>query len=191
VSGRSRPTLGSAVVVGASLVLLVAGDLACRSSGDTRAESGAASASASTVAVVDPVPSSVAPSKSLELSGTYVTERAMIEMKREEGRQAAWDQDDGKEGTGPGTLAVSIDDRGTARGTAEGAMGAQIVRGVLDGDTLRLTLGPEGGGEGRSFSGILVAERRGDEFRGDLRASSGDSRLVRRGTATLTRRASP
>lgn len=187
---RARSGFGTALVAGISLVLLLGGVPACRRPGGTT-DRGAPSASAAASAAVAPITPSAKPPSSLELSGTYVAERAVIEMTRGEGRQVAWDQDDGKEGAGTGKLAVRIDEEGTARGTAEGVLGGQIVRGILDGDTLRLTLVPEVAGQERSFSGVLVAERRGEEFQGDLRASSGDSKLVRRGTATLSRRVSP
>ncbi len=201
MSARSCPAralLGHAgrdLLAGLALILATADLAACRGSGgpaagDTAA-SAATSASASASAVVTANLPGAAPARRLELTGTYLVERAAIEMTREEGREAAWDQDDGTQGSGPGKLALTVDEQGTVRGTAVGALGAQGIRGVLDGDTLRLLLDPEVGREGSSFSGVVTAERRGEEFRGDLRASSGDSHLIRRGTVVLTRRSAP
>jgi len=181
----------------AGLVLILATTVlaACRGSSGPAAGEAAASAAAPTFASASVAraahPVGAVPARRVELTGTYLVERAAIEMTPEEGREAAWDQDDGTQGSGPGTLALTVDEQATVRGQAAGALGAQGVRGVLDGDALRLLLEPEAGREGRHFSGVVTAERRGDEFRGDLRASSGDSHLIRRGTVVLTRRPAP
>ncbi|MBN2192752.1 MAG: hypothetical protein JW751_08025 [Polyangiaceae bacterium] len=176
-----------AQVLASVLALAVAGG--CKRASESAPEGGVATAFTS-VAAARPAPSAFAAARTA-FAGTYLTERFVIEMTPEQGRIPAWDREDGKEGSGPGTLAITLDERGTVRGTAAGALGEQTVNGVLDRDTLRLTLAPVAGRSGRVFSGVIIAEREGNGYAGTLRASSGDSTLVRQGTVSVSPRNGP
>jgi len=109
-------------------------------------------------------------------------------MKPEDGAIAAWGQDDGKAFAGKGELSLRISPDGAVAGTAQGALGAQRVVGMLDGDHLRLQLLPAATGSGESVAqGTWVGERQGASFAGKLHAASGDGTKVREGTLALNR----
>lgn len=117
--------------------------------------------------------------------GTYNSALHRIELPTKQGGLAEWAADDGRRGTGPGTLSITPGADGTATGTAEGPLGSADLRGAFDGDSLSLRLVPKT--EEGSFSGVIVAHRDGDRLVGTLRAATPDGRMAREGTIALTR----
>lgn len=115
-------------------------------------------------------------------SGTY--EAALERVVLPVGGIRAWKEDDGAAGAGKGTLSVEVSADGSARGEATGPLGAQTLRGIADEHGLRLTLAPKEP-DVRGFSGTLVAAKSADRVTGQLRASSGDSLVVRKASVEL------
>jgi hypothetical protein len=113
-------------------------------------------------------------------SGEYQARVAAVEIKV--GALKEWAKDDGKLASGPGKLALTIDDAGLVEGTSEGALGAGHVSGKVEGDTLRVQLSPS---DDAGLHGVLVATRNGDGFKGSIEASSGDSLRVRTASIEL------
>jgi len=112
--------------------------------------------------------------------GNYEAKLAPVEIKV--GAVKEWGTDDGKAMSGPGKLALTIDDDGVVDGTSEGALGASHASGKVEDDTLRVTLAPT---DTSGLRGVLVATKEGDGFRGSIEASSGDSLKVRQAPIEL------
>ncbi len=121
--------------------------------------------------------------------GKYDARRHALDVAPDAGRLRAWDEDDGKQAVGVGELEVVVDATGVVTGTAKGVLGNLSVTGAVEGDSVRLRLLSPAGGDDPVFAGYLVAERHGDQLRGVLQASSGDSALVRRAEVELQKRA--
>ena len=117
---------------------------------------------------------------SANFSGQYEAKLAPVEVTV--GAVKEWAADDGKLASGPGKLALQIDDDGVVVGTSEGALGAGQVSGRVDADTLRVQLSPN---DDTGLHGVLVASRDGEGFKGSIQASSGDSLRVRQATVEL------
>lgn len=170
----------------ACLALAAATALACREQA-TPAPEAAPSAAPSSRAVTAPSATAGAAERAWyegSWSGTY--ESALHRIELPVGGVRAWKDDDGKAGSGTGTLNLSIAQDGRVSGEAEGPLGPLTVSGELDGETLRVHLAPDGGG-GKDFRGVLVAGREGDRLRGTLRASTGDSLVVRAAPVELNK----
>ena len=98
-----------------------------------------------------------------------------------------WQKDPGQPGTGAGTLKVSIDAQGQAEAQTDGALGRLQGTGAVEGDSLRVRLTPVES-DPSGFSGLLNASREGDGWVGNLRASSGDSKVVRSADVKLEKK---
>ena len=119
-------------------------------------------------------------------SGTYETRSHRIDLSTKVGGLAEWAADDGKRGSGAGTLSLVAGADGTVTGVATGPLGNVDLRGAFDGDALAVRFAPKDADDG-AFSGVLVARRDGDAIAGDLNASSPDGRSARSGTVKLHR----
>jgi hypothetical protein len=117
-------------------------------------------------------------------SGSYKAERYEIELPV--GRVPAWSKDDGSAASGPGELKLTVDEQGAVTGTAKGALGPQNVRGQVIDESLRLELIPEEPSP-ETLRGAGLVERSGDAVKGELRASSGNSLIVRKASIELTK----
>jgi hypothetical protein len=114
--------------------------------------------------------------------GGFQAELLRIEMAA--GGVKEWKQDDGKQGSGPGTLSLDVAADGSASGHASGALGQLSIVGRVEGDRAALQLiSAESGG----FHGVIVAAQTPDGMKGTLNASSGDSLQVRQAAVTFTR----
>lgn len=163
----------------ALLLLLLAG---CRN--ETKSEPAppvptAAPASASVSAPAAPVDK---PWFEGAWQGTFDAALYRIEMPT--GGVKEWKSDDGKQASGKGQLAVEVSADGTASGVAKGALGELTVSGRFEGDRAALSLAPVTPG---GFQGVILAARSGEDLKGPLSASSGDSLQVRRADVTLSR----
>jgi hypothetical protein len=167
----------------APTVVLFVSALSCNKS-EQPAEKQAATASATPAAPAPPQ----APWYVGRWSGKYESRRYEMKMPRAEGAVREWADDPGKAGAGSGTLAIEVNDGGTAAGTATGPLGELIATGAVENDALTLQLRPAktGSPTAEVFNGFIVAKREGAALKGSLRASSGDGVLVRDGTVELT-----
>lgn len=118
-------------------------------------------------------------------SGKVTVARQELDVAADAGRLRVWDQDDGAVATGEGALTVTFDAAGIASGRASGPLGELVVTGAVEGDAVRLALVPAAASVA-AFTGYVVLNRKGDELEGVLKASSGDSALVRRAAVKLT-----
>lgn len=118
-------------------------------------------------------------------SGTYHAELQPIVMQRAEGMVPAWAADDGKNAAGLGKLELDVDPDGLAQGRSEGPLGILDATGMVDHDTLRVSLVPRATEPSKAFHGFLVGTRSDKGISGNLQASSGDSLVVRKATVEL------
>jgi hypothetical protein len=156
-------------------------------------ESSSTGASTAAVAPAPPA-SSVAPAKARPwYAGTWSGTYDAVSNQPEPGPGALreWAKDDGQAAIGKGTLELTVDDEGVARGKASGPLGAHAVSGSADSDTLRLVLAPETTADAKSFRGAVVVKREGELLRGTLRAGSGDGATLRRAGLELRRQPPP
>jgi hypothetical protein len=123
-------------------------------------------------------------------SGSYESQHYLIEMSKKQGGVKAWADDPGEAGAGDGKLTLTINEDRQVTGTSQGALGDLLAAGELDGDRLRVALSPRdprGQEPSASYSGTLIAMRRGDALEGRIQASSGDSKTVRDAPVELTK----
>ncbi|HLV21203.1 MAG TPA: hypothetical protein VKZ49_09985 [Polyangiaceae bacterium] len=99
-----------------------------------------------------------------------------------------WESDAGTQGVGSGSLSLEIDEAGAVSGRSEGALGALSASGQAEEEHVRVRLTPEQPG---GFSGVLVLERAGENAKGRLHASTGDSLNVRVSEVELTKGSGP
>lgn len=159
----------------------------CKESGQATPPAPPASAAAATPSAQAPVPA--APSAEAWYAGTwrgtYDSSPHRIELTTKQGGLPEWAVDDGRRGTGSGTLTITPGNDGTAAGATEGPLGNAELRGAFDGDTLALRLVPRT--DDGAFSGVMVAHREGDRVVGTFQASTPDGRVAREGKIALTR----
>jgi hypothetical protein len=129
-----------------------------------------------------------APSAAGAWTGSYEARQYRIEMSKKEGAVREWAEDKGNSHTGKGSLTVDIAENGTASGSATGPLGELSIAGELDGELLRLRFAPVSSEQAPAFTGVLLAEREGEAFTGRLKASSGDSLIVREALVTLRKK---
>lgn len=155
--------------------------IGCKKGGGIAPDPGASSATASASAV----PEKPKPWYQGTWSGAYQVALHRVELPA--GGVREWKTDDGGVASGPGTIQIDVDAEGSASGKAEGALGTLQVRGLADDEGLRLELLPASKPEPGAFRGVLVATREDDKLRGTLRASTGDSLVVRAAEIELHR----
>jgi hypothetical protein len=116
----------------------------------------------------------------------YRAGRAAVDVPR--GLPAkTWQGDDGSSATGDGRIELHVEPAGQVRGTAEGPLGKLVLRGIVDGDVLRVGVTPADPSEAPAFGGVLVAVLEQDLFVGELRVASGDGSLVRASSLRISR----
>lgn len=118
-------------------------------------------------------------------TGSYEAKKQPIEMSKKEGAVWQWEKDDGGTGSGKGTLSLTVAEDGAITGTASGALGEQVVSGRVVDEEFRLRLKPKDMADIEAFGGTMTGKRDGDEVKGELKASSGDSINVRKASVTL------
>ncbi len=99
----------------------------------------------------------------------------------------AWASDKGEVAVGEGTLELTITESGLLKGTMKGALGDLVVAGMADGDAVNGNFSSEQP-EPTTMSGTIELTKKGDALEGELRASSGDAKLVRRATLSLKKK---
>jgi hypothetical protein len=114
-----------------------------------------------------------------EWTGTYDARHYLIEMSKKEGAVREWEADKGEAHSGKGELLLRIAEDGSVSGSSTGPLGELVITGEFDGERLRLRLSPVNPEKQPAFFGHLLAERKGEVFKGRLQASSGDSLTVR------------
>ena len=100
---------------------------------------------------------------------------------------AKWKGEEGNEGVGEGKLALDVTADGRVTGTVDGALGAGLVDGRLDGDTLAATIRRQDPTD-NGFYGTISAKITADKGEGTLQASRGNAGLVREGKLTLAKK---
>lgn len=136
-------------------------------------------------------PSSEAPpSPKSDLQGAWTsafkTERAKVTLDPGVSDKA-WASDKGETAVGDGTLELSIAENGTVKGSLKGSLGDLVLHGMADGDHVNGTF-TAAQPEPATFSGTVELTKKGDALEGELRASSGDAKLVRRATLSLKKK---
>jgi hypothetical protein len=161
----------------AFLVVAVLLGLGCEKK-TTPAPPTAASTHSPSVASAASAPSAAAAQTKNDLVGSfmgkYSAKAFQIEVENSGVRE--WKKNEGKAGVGDGNLKLQVADDGVVSGSVDGALGTLLANGKLDGSTLKADLRPS---EGDGFRGLLVAEKQGSGFHGNIRASTGDSLNVR------------
>jgi hypothetical protein len=155
------------------------------------ADPSAASATAAASASARPVPNGTAGAESRDpllgrWTASYRAGRAAVDVPR--GLPAkTWQGDDGASAVGEGRIELQVEQAGQVRGTAEGPLGKLVLRGVVDGDVLRVGVTPAEPSAEPAFGGVLVAVLEQGLFVGELRVANGDGTLVRAATLRLSR----
>ncbi|MCC6522076.1 MAG: hypothetical protein IT373_05395 [Polyangiaceae bacterium] len=144
--------------------------------------SGTASGTASAEAVAPAVPEAGA------WHGTYQAEKDTVFVPEKVPYHGAWAKDDGKQAVGPGKVELTVAPDGQVTGTASGALGDQVIRGVVEGGALRLGLTAKDPRDPAAMSGILTGSLKGDKLVGTLQVASADASLVRQAPVELARR---
>lgn len=148
------------------------------------------SPSAAPSAAAAPSASAAAPAKPW-YAGTWAGEYTAkaFKVENEPGAVKEWIKDDGTKASGPGKLTLRIAVDGSIEGESEGALGALQASGLIDGETVRVSLraSPEATRDTPSFSGTLIGSRKGDVIEGRVQASSGDSLTVREASFALAK----
>ena len=119
--------------------------------------------------------------------GEYAVSNVKPAISRKEGAPEQWEKDDGAALAGKGTLTLQVDFNNVVSGSAEGALGAQTLRGFCDDTTLRVQLGSAGDEVGKIQNAYFVADISGNQAAGTLAAATGDSLLRRSGPVTVRR----
>jgi hypothetical protein len=122
-------------------------------------------------------------------TGSYQSVPRRVEMKKSEGLLKEWAEDDGGVATGEGKVTLRIDEAGSVEGESKGALGDLVASGEVDENTLRVRLKPADLAAQHALSGVLLAEKQGAAFAGTMKASTGDSLVVREATIKLEKSA--
>lgn len=175
------------VACGESTVTTSSADPATKGSSTTTSAPGQG---ASSVKGSSPAPSAAAPIPKSNLAGTwtapFVSERAKLTL--DPGVfDKAWAADEGKDAVGDGTLELTIEEDGRVKGKLGGALGELTLAGMADGDVVNATFSSERP-EPTTFAGTIELAKKGDALEGELRASNGDAKIVRRATLTLKKK---
>jgi hypothetical protein len=121
-------------------------------------------------------------------TGTYQASLFKIELSEAEGALKEWAQDDPSAFTGSGTLRLSVTEDHQVSGKLDGPLGNLVATGEVDGETLRVSLEPAARAPADRVShATLIAQRRGEAFEGQLRASTGNSLKVRVAAVVLSK----
>ncbi len=120
-----------------------------------------------------------------EWRGPFQAELARVTLDPGVG-DATWAKDKGTDAVGKGQLELTVANDGQVRGKLTGALGELTFVGVAEGALVHGTFSAEKP-EPASMSGTIELALTGEALGGELRASSGDAKLVRRATLTLKR----
>ena len=181
------------------LLLLIGGVFGCentKASGTAAAPSASAAptvrASASTSSSAPPTARSASPATAVEAPtvvgewrGPFQAELAKVTLDPGVG-DSTWAKDKGTAAVGKGQLELTVASDGQVRGKLSGALGDLVLFGVAEGGLVHGTFSAEQP-EPTSMSGTVELTLTGDALGGELRASSGDAKLVRRATLSLKR----
>ena len=154
---------------------------------------GASSATTATASAPGPATSALASSsaapagsgtpgaKAASYDGKYTT-TAVSAITVPEGTK--WKGEEGTEGVGEGKLSLEVGADGRLTGTVDGPLGAALVEGHLEGETLTATFRRKDPAD-NGFYGTLGGKVTGDKVEGALTASRGNAGLVREGKFSL------
>jgi len=168
-------------------VLLAVVAAGCSHGDATPTSAGASAASAppavsSTASAAAPVPS--AAPISTTWSGHYTaTHGALFVPDGKEWAGVKFRGDDASTALGDGTLMLTIEPSGHARGTLDGALGSLAVEGVLKGDELTASLRPSDPATG--FTGTAVGTRDAAKIAGTMRVSTPTGDVIRAASFAL------
>lgn len=180
--------------VGSWVVLLAVGLAACSKDEagkdkDKGAAAPSAVASASGSASAKAVPSAEV-AKELAVTGAYDAKAGEVRLPKD---APPFVEPEGGGATGAGTLALVLPQAdGDVTGTGDGALGAQVFSGRLEGGRLTGTLAPKASDAAPAFWGTVDAnvDGKGDArtVQGTLRASGKDGKIVREAAFTLKKK---
>ncbi|MBI4952878.1 MAG: hypothetical protein HY908_12660 [Myxococcales bacterium] len=120
--------------------------------------------------------------------GTYQAEKDTVFVPEKVPYHGGWAKDDGTQAVGPGQVELTVAPDGQVTGSASGALGDQVIRGVVDGGALRLGVTAKDPRDPAAMSGILTGSLKGDKLVGTLQVASSDASLVRQAPVALERR---
>jgi hypothetical protein len=100
----------------------------------------------------------------------------------------AWEKDPGG-ALGEGAIELTIADDGAISGSLKGALGELVVAGRMEDGALAAGLSPSDPDAENAMTGVLTGDAKGEAIAVELRVSSGDGRVVRKGTSELRRQA--
>lgn len=179
------------VAFAASLAVSTLGALGCKKSdpegGPAPTESASAAAPGS-AAAAGSAAASAAPGKAATKGGAFegkYTTTAITAITVPEA--AKWKGEEGNDGVGEGKIAVDVAADGRVTGTVDGALGAGLVDGQLEGDVLTATIRRKDPAD-NGFYGTIAAKLSGDKGEGTLNVSRGNAGLVREGKLTLAKK---
>ena len=183
-----EPWVPRAVGTAALLASTVA-PVACDKKNDSPSDPLAASGS---VAASAPAPRVEVP-KTPWYVGEWRAEFEVVpnKLEFEQGGAIGWKQDQGKTQVGPAKLGLTITEAGTVTGKLSGALGERQVQGVFEADQLILNLESQAVEPSQISTGTITAVLDGKSLKATMKASSGDSQIVRRAEFVLTKADAP
>lgn len=119
--------------------------------------------------------------------GPYDAKKSRVDMPpgvKDDARTA----DDGKTAVGPGLVRITVTLDGDVSGKSEGALGASIIRGKLDGKMLRASFVPSNPLAKQAMTGVLIGLVKGDVIRAELKVAGPDALLVRQAIFDLKKK---
>ena len=152
-----------------------------------------APASASAVAAASGAPaSSAGPSPDIgALAGTwegsYDAKKGTVAMPTGT-KDKHWSKDEGKTHVGAGTMTVRVSATGDVEGEAKGSLGAQVISGRAEGNTVRATVSPKDPVDPQGFTGVLVAMMKDGALKGELKAAGPTADIVRESPVELKKK---
>lgn len=118
--------------------------------------------------------------------GAYDAKKGNVEIPKGVSYDA-WNDDDGKRRAGKGSIELDVAGDGEVTGSARGALGEQQLRGRIVEGFLEVGVTPVDPDSENAMRGVLTGEMKADRITAELRAASGDARIVRQASVTLRR----
>lgn len=118
-------------------------------------------------------------------AGKYTAKASSLYLPdTKEMQRVKWRGDESTEGLGAGELTLTIAADGSVQGESTGPLGAMVLVGQAQGDTLAATLQRKTATDG-GFTGTLHAKKNGAGYAGEMNLSRHDASVLRTATFEL------
>lgn len=149
-----------------------------------------ASASVASASAAPSASASAAPSAaSAGWAGAYKSAAGAVSLPAgKDFKDVTWKGDDAGVGIGEGTISITVDGAtGRVTGTAEGALGAVVLDGMLVDGAFTASIARKDPSD-RGLIGTAIGKATGDKIDGTMSLSSPDAVIVRKATFSLAKK---